>query len=104
MFCSFVIGIGQNVDEVTMYAMINYLSADVVSKYNVGTAVSGLFITAIRAIILAAEGSDNGSIMPAAIYFSVAIGMTIFVIFMNIYFCRSEVYRDKIDAFLIKHD
>ena len=87
-----------------MYAMINYLSADVVSKYTVGTAVSGLFITTIRAIILALAGSDNGSIMPATIYFSVAIGVTIIVIFMNIYFCRSKVYCDKIDAFLIKND
>jgi hypothetical protein len=104
LLCSFVIGIGANINEVVMYAMINYLSAEVVSKYTVGTAVSGLFITTIRAVILAVAGSDNTSYMPAVIYFSLAIAVNIFVIFMNVYFCRSRVYRDKIDAFMIKHD
>jgi hypothetical protein len=87
-----------------MYAMINYLSAEVVSKYTVGTAVSGLFITSVRAIILAVAGSDNSAYLPTIIYFVIAIGVNIMVIFMNISFCRSEVYRDKIDAFMVKHD
>lgn len=87
-----------------MYAMINYLSADVVSKYTVGTAVSGLFITAIRAIVLAVAGDDRSAIMPTIIYFCIAIGVNMCVIVMNIFFCRSEVYRDKIDAFLLNHD
>lgn len=87
-----------------MYAMINYLSADVVSKYTIGTAVSGLFLTTIRAIVLAVGGSDNSAVLPTAIYFCIAIGVNICVIIMNVHFCRSNVYRDKIDAFLIKHD
>lgn len=104
LLCSFIIGIGGNINEVVMYAMINYLSAEVVSKYTVGTAVSGLFITSIRVIILAVAGSDNSAYLPTIIYFVIAIGVNIMVIFMNIAFCRSDVYRDKIDAFMIKHD
>lgn len=103
LLSSFVIGIGSNINEVTQYAMINYLSAEVVSKYTVGTAVSGLFITTIRAVILAVTGSENNGYVPAVIYFAVAIGVNICAIAMNIYFCKSEVYRDKIDAFLVRH-
>ncbi len=57
LVCSFLIGIGANINEITAYAMINYLSAEVVSNYTVGTALSGLFITAVRAVILAIGGS-----------------------------------------------
>lgn len=102
--CSFIIGIGSNINEVVMYAMINYLSADVVSKYTVGTAVSGLFITAIRAIVLAVGGDDKSAMIPTIIYFCIAIGVNMCVTIMNVFFCRSEVYRDRIDAFLLKHD
>jgi hypothetical protein len=70
----------------------------------VGTAVSGLFITVIRAIILVISGADNSSYIPAVIYFSLAIMFNIITILMNIYFCNSDVYRDKIDAFKVKHD
>lgn len=53
MICSFILGIGGNTSQLTFFAMINYLSQDVVSKFTVGTAVSGLLTTAIRATITA---------------------------------------------------
>lgn len=62
----------------------------------VGTAISGLSITIIRAIILAIAGADNTSYIPTTIYFLIAIGFNIAAIVMNIYFCNSDVYRDKI--------
>lgn len=96
LVCSFLIGIGANINEITVYAMINYLSTEVVSNYMVGTAISGLSITIIRAIILAIAGADNTSYIPTTIYFLIAIGFNIAAIVMNIYFCNSDVYRDKI--------
>ena len=51
LLCSFSIGIGANVSQLTFFAMINYLSQDVVSKFTVGTAVSGLFMIIVRIIL-----------------------------------------------------
>ena len=100
---SFCLGIGGNVNEITIYAMINYLSSEVVSTYTVGTAISGLFITTIRVVILAIT-EDSSSSIPTIIYFALAIFFNILAIFMNIYFCSSEVYRDKIEAFMVPKD
>jgi len=84
--------------------MINYLSQDVVSKFTVGTAISGLFITVVRMIILAIAGADNKTIYPIMIYFLIAIAFNTADMFLNIRFCKSEVYKNKIDKFLLKHD
>jgi MFS family permease len=104
LFSSFMIGIGSNLSQITFFAMINYLSQDVVSKFTVGTAVSGLFITTIRIIILAIAGAGDKSVTPIIIYFVIAMGFNTFDLFLNIHFCKSSVYKEKIDKFLIKHD
>jgi small-conductance mechanosensitive channel len=59
LLCSFVMGIGSNLAQLSYMAMFNYLSQDVVSKYTVGTAVSGLVITGIRALITLIYGAAN---------------------------------------------
>ena len=51
LVCSFFIGLGASTSQLTFFAMINYLSWKVVSKFNVGTAISGLFMVVIRIII-----------------------------------------------------
>jgi len=104
LFSSFFIGLGANLSQITFFAMINYLSQDVVSKFTVGTAISGLFITVIRMIILAIAGADNKTIYPIMIYFLIAIAFNTADMFMNISFCKSEVYKVKIDKFLLNHD
>ena len=67
LFSSFLIGVSANLSQLSFFAMINYLSQDVVSKFTVGTAVSGLFITVIRMIILTIFGPDNTLITPIII-------------------------------------
>lgn len=84
--------------------MINYLSQDVVSKFTVGTAVSGLFITVVRMIILAGFGSGSESIAPIVIYFIIAIIFNTMDLFINIRFCKSALYKEKIDHFLAHRD
>ena len=84
--------------------MINYLSQEVVSKFTVGTAISGLLITGIRAIILAISGTNNDSSTPIILYFAIAIFFNTLDMIMNIKFCNSQVYKHKIDKFLLHHD
>ena len=84
--------------------MINYLSQSVVSKFTIGTAVSGLFVATIRAIIVGIFGSQDKSYKPIIIYFVIALIFNTFDLFMNLFFCSSSVYRHKIDHFLLHHD
>jgi hypothetical protein len=104
LLSSFLIGVSANLSQLSFFAMINYLSQEVVSKFTVGTAVSGLFITVIRIIILAIFGADNSLVTPIIIYFIIAIIFNTADLFMNIAFCRSSVYKHKIDKFLVHHD
>ena len=101
---SFIIGVGANLTQLSFYAMINYLSQDVVSKFTIGTAVSGLFIAVVRAVLTAIFGSDNTSSTPTIIYFVIAIAFITFDLVLNYYFCKSSVYKHKIDYFLLHHD
>ena len=53
-----VLGMFSNLAQLTYFAMINYVSSDVVSKFTIGTAVSGLGLTIARMIIVAILGSN----------------------------------------------
>lgn len=89
MAVCYVMGVGSNLSQLTFFAMINYLSHDVVSKFTVGTAVSGLLMTGLRIIIVAIGGSNNSHIVPIIIYFAIAIAFIIFDIFLNVLFFQS---------------
>ena len=105
LICSLFLGLGGNVSQLTYFAMINYLSREVVSKFTVGTAISGLFMIIVRSIILGIFGTDeNESFIPILIYFAIAIGVNSLDIVMNLTFCRSKVYKHKIDKFLLHKD
>jgi len=54
---SFTIGVGGYISQCSFLAMINFFSQDVVSKFTIGTALSGLFIAGLRAVILAIYGT-----------------------------------------------
>ena len=104
LLCSLFIGMGANISQLCFFAMINYLSQDVVSKFTVGTAVSGLAIGCIRAIITLIFGVKDESSNPIIIYFIIALSINTLDILMNIKFCKSSVYKHKIDHFLLHHD
>ena len=59
LFCCFLIGLGSNLYQLTFFAMINYLSESVVSKFTIGTALGGLGITSLRMIIVAIAGTSE---------------------------------------------
>lgn len=104
LLCAFVIGVSANLSQLSFFAMINYLSQEVVSKFTVGTAGSGLFINVVRIIILAIFGPDKEAVLPIIIYFVIAIIFNSIDLWMNISFCRSHVYKHKIDKFLVHHN
>ena len=94
LLCTFCIGFGANLSQLSFFAMINYLSWEVVSKFTVGTAVSGLFMVLVRIIITLFFGTDdNSSFLPILIYFVIALSVNTADIFMNIKFCKSDVYK-----------
>jgi hypothetical protein len=93
LLSSYFIGIGANLSQLSFFAMINYLSQNVVSMFTVGTALSGLFITILRVIIVAITGTDNSRIGPILTYFIIAILFNTFDLFLNISFCKSKVYK-----------
>lgn len=104
LFCAFSIGIGSNLSQLTFFAMINYLSQNVVSKFTVGTAVSGLFMTGVRAIITLIFGVEDKSSTPIIIYFIIALVFNVMDMILNIYFCRSNIYKHKIEPFTHKQE
>lgn len=93
LMCAFLLGVFSNVSQLTFFAMINYLSQEVVSKFTVGTAISGLFITFIRIIITASFGVGNDSVVPIIIYFLIGMAFNTLDLLMNIRFCKSDVYK-----------
>lgn len=89
LLSALMIGVSANLSQLSFFAMINYLSQNVVSKFTVGTAISGLFITLIRIVILVIAGSNSTSIIPIIIYFAIALVFNTLDLFMNIQFCKS---------------
>jgi solute carrier family 29 (equilibrative nucleoside transporter), member 1/2/3 len=58
LISDFFIGLGLSLSQLTFYAMINYLSQNVVSIFTVGTGVSFLLITCVRALITLIFGAE----------------------------------------------
>ena len=57
LFLTVIIGIASNIAQLSFLAIMNYLSGEVVSIYNLGTSAGGLLIVFLRMIILATKGS-----------------------------------------------
>ena len=70
------------------------------AKFTVGTAVSGLVIACFRVLFTLIYGSDSNSHIPIVLYFSAAIAFNTLDMLLNIYFCRSQLYKDRISRFL----
>ena len=96
----FFLGIGSNMYQLTFFAEINYLSESSVSKFTIGTALSGLGITLLRMIIVSIAGTDDTLTFPIVMYFVIAILFNIFTLFSNLTFFRSREYRLKIVPYL----
>ena len=59
----------------------------------------------VRLILVLIFGSgDKATVIPSMIYFIIAITVNTVDIFMNISFCRSDVYKNKIEPFVVRKD
>jgi hypothetical protein len=52
-----VMGIASNIAQLSFLGIINYLSGEVVSIYNLGISTGGLLMVILRILILATKGS-----------------------------------------------
>lgn len=91
--CAFGIGMSSNTFQLTILSIVNYLSRSVVSKYTIGTALSGLSVNILRVIILAIAGANNKSVLPIVIYFATAMTFNLTDLFLNVRFIKSEIYH-----------
>lgn len=65
-----------------------------VSRFTIGTAVSGLMIILVRAGVTGIFGAeDRGNIVPIAIYFGIAILFNIFDLFLNLKLFKTKAYE-----------
>ena len=59
----------------------------------------------VRMILVLIFGSaEKTSAIPSMIYFIIAITVNTVDIFMNVSFCYSDVYKTKIEPFIVKKD
>ena len=70
------------------------------SKFTIGTALSGLGITTLRMIIVSIAGTENSLTFPIILYFVIALGFNFFTLLSNLTFFRSREYKKKIVPYL----
>ena len=100
LLACFLLGVGANSFQLTIFAMINYLSESAVSKNTIGTALSGLGLTSLRMIIILFAGTDNSNSTPIIIYFIIAILFNFFTLFSNLSFLKSREFKIKVLPYL----
>lgn len=89
----FVIGFVSNLVQLSFFAMINYFGFKTVSRFTIGTAVSGLSLIILRAVITAGFGSDHPDNMaPFLVYFLIAILFNMWDLYLNLRMMKSEEY------------
>jgi equilibrative nucleoside transporter 1/2/3 len=66
-----IVGAAGNITQLSFFAIINYLSANIVSIFTVGTALSMMLTTVVRIIILAIMGPESDNLGAIIIYIGV---------------------------------
>jgi hypothetical protein len=84
-----MIGVSGNIVQLSYFALINYVSDKIISRFIIGTAISGFGLTVIRMFILAVSGTKIKSILQIILYFAIAIALLLFDILVNTLFCKS---------------
>jgi hypothetical protein len=96
VFCV-LLGSSSNLVQLSFYGMINYFGSKVVSRFTVGTAVSGLALVLLKVVITACfSPSQQLSIMPTVIYFSLSTLFNFFDLFLNIKLFQTNLFKESI--------
>jgi hypothetical protein len=94
----FFLGFFSNVVQLSFFAMINYFGKKTVSRFTVGTALSGLALIILRAIITAIFGTVNSeNIVPIVVYLSISVLFNLFDMYLNISLFQTEEFAIKIE-------
>lgn len=83
-----ILGISSNAVQLSYFAMINFTPTKVISRFTIGTALSGLLLTILRMLITAVAGIAP-HVLPICLYFSLACGCHISDLLLNNHFCKS---------------
>lgn len=90
-------GFASNITQLSCYALINFMTFDIVSLFNQGMAVSGLVMIFIRMMILGVRGAaDSNNFSSIIIYMVLTILVNTLDIFLNIKFFASDYYKDDV--------
>lgn len=89
MILMWVLGAAGNITQLSFFAIINYLSAKIVSIFTVGTALSMLLTTIVRIIILAILGHDSDNLSAICIYMAIGLLTNFIDLGLNIKFFKS---------------
>lgn len=92
LFLCAAIGIFNNVAQLSFFALINFMSLDIVNIFNQGTALSGLTMVVLRIIILSIKGTDSNNFGSIIIYMVLTIVINTCDIVLNIKFFNSDTY------------
>jgi len=90
LICNFILGVAANCAQLSFFSMINYLSQSVVSRFTIGTALSGLSLNILRIIIVGIAGPDNSNEAPIIIFFVIAISFNFLTMILNYSFFKSR--------------
>jgi hypothetical protein len=99
LFICIMVGISSNIVQLSYFAMINFVPEKVISRFTIGTALSGLSLTIIRMIITAIAGTTP-HIGPIFIYFLIACTCQIVDLFLNNIFCKSQYFLDNLKPYI----
>jgi hypothetical protein len=91
MFLCWFVGAGGNLAQLSFFAIINYLSSNIVSLFTIGTALSMMLTGVIRVVILTFMGSNSSNIIAIIIYFAIGMAFNLLDLFLNIKFFMSSV-------------
>ena len=70
---AFFLGLTNNLCQLSFFGMMNYFGMETVSKFTIGTAVSGIMVVLLRAIITGIFGDNQDNTIPIVIYFGLSI-------------------------------
>lgn len=87
----YIIGVSSNSVQLSYFSLINFVPEKVISRFTIGTAVSGLSLTILKMIIVAISGTSP-HFLPVLIYFVIACLVQYFDLILNNKFCNSKFY------------
>lgn len=92
----FLNGVAGNLTQLSFFAIINYMSEEIVGLFTLGASLGGLVIAFVRAAVLVCMGSRSGNVLAIMVYFAVGLLGNIFDLWLNLRFFSSPSYFKRV--------